>query len=297
MVAAAAAAATASDGEQAGPELQRLVATARILMAQAKDASPAPSDYSDASSDDAFYVGEDTDSASAPLSVLPDIEAISVDSLATAVGILRQQGDDFGALAACSVSQRLLDLLLLLERRPGGPLDGAVASAATQDPLSTVQAAAAIVAEGFWQQQDEWEDVRLAVMGMAVDTSLDLDGSDSEEEVAARLLESGSLLPQRLPKLHGDRAVRLASFLAEARAATQLQGAATEMDKEGAAATDTAAASMTRAVQEGLAAAQAGQQASEGEADAEWWNSVRQAYQRLWDQAQQQGVMAPLASQ
>lgn len=153
-------------------EAVRLMTAAKIL-----------SSASSADSDDAGY-GLDGDSTSlddstaasaqldlsdlGPMAVLDEIQTLDADSLSLAVGILRQNDADE---AGVQLSEHLRDFLMVLRKRPSSASSTAAASEHSTGAAGVQAGPAAAVDhadDGFWAGQDEWCDVRAALMEVSV---------------------------------------------------------------------------------------------------------------------------------
>lgn len=206
--ASAAPAAAASDPDE---EAVKLMTAAAILSSSVSSdsADDVISSYDDSSSlSDSLTAGSqvDVDDFGA-LSVLTEINTVDADSLALAVGILRQRQPLDADEDGVQLSERLRDFLMVLRRRPlstaagnpsthasssdSGPA-AAAAAAAPGDGMHVPAAAAAEVDEGFWAGKDEWADVRGALMGIGINASLD---EEDDEDVWA--LEAGRVKTRR----------------------------------------------------------------------------------------------------
>lgn len=178
-------------------------------------------------------VGADTLQDFGALAMLDEIHTINADSLALAVGILRQRqptgtaADDADDEDGVQLSERLRDFLMVLRRRPasssstagddtaaaaasGGSHAHAVGSSssismASASSSSVGAAASALVGsssnddddddadDGFWAGGDDWADVRSALMSIGVNASIDEE--DEEEDVWD--LEAGRVKTRR----------------------------------------------------------------------------------------------------
>jgi hypothetical protein len=211
-------------------------------------------------------------------------EALDVDALATAVGILRARLDDDGA--ACALSGRLLDLLALLEARPrrgggdGGASPGSSGGSSTGGgPDETIESAA----HGFWGGGDEWSDIRAALMGIGVDVTLD------EDDALDLGLEGGGDGGGGV-RLDAEAAEQLAYFLSELR---QQRSAAGAGAGAGAAGPPQEAPQGRVGAAAAAAEGDAGEGGGEGEGeDALWWEAVTGAYSLLWEEAKAQQAEA-----
>lgn len=253
------------------------------------------SSYDDSSSlSDSLTAGSqvDVDDFGA-LSVLTEINTVDADSLALAVGILRQRQPLDADEDGVQLSERLRDFLMVLRRRPlstaagnpsthasssdSGPA-AAAAAAAPGDGMHVPAAAAAEVDEGFWAGKDEWADVRGALMGIGINASLD---EEDDEDVWA--LEAGRVKTRRtrllrsLPRLDGSTAQQLTAFLAEVQ-----QHSSTDTHPSTHSTGSSAAASSTQAA--AGAAGQGVQEAVSAE-EEEWWQQAALAYNLLRQQA------------
>lgn len=191
--------------------------TAAAILSSSASSDPADdvtSSYDDSSSlSDSLTAGSQVDVDDfGPLSVLTEINTVDADSLALAIGILRQRQPLDADEDGVQLSERLRDFLMVLRRRPlstaaGNPsthtsssgsahADSGPTAAAVAAPGDGLQAPAAAEAaeadEGFWAGKDEWADVRGVLMGIGINASLD---EEDDEDVWA--LEAGRVKTRR----------------------------------------------------------------------------------------------------
>jgi hypothetical protein len=156
----------------AGWEAVRLMTAAKILSS----ASSTDSDDAAYGLDDDSTSLDDSTAASAqldltdlgPMAVLDEIQTLAADSLSLAVGILRQNDADE---AGVQLSERLRDFLMVLHKRPISTNSTAAASQHSTGAVGEQAGAAAAVDhadDGFWAGQDEWCDVRAALMEVSM---------------------------------------------------------------------------------------------------------------------------------
>lgn len=222
-----------------------------------------------------------------PLALLDDVTSLDADSLSLAVGILRQrqpvdgsEGDD-----GVQLSERLRDFLLVLRKRPGSSMPVAAggppppSSAAADNGATTATTAAAAAAagedDGFWsgssQEDEEWGDVRAALMGIGINASLD---EEDQEEEDVWALEAGRVETRRtrllrsLPKLDSSTAQQLTAFLSEVQ----------QHSPRGTGSNTSPAAGAAAAVNGDGAAAVS-------EEEQQWWQQASLAYSLLREQA------------
>jgi hypothetical protein len=161
--------AAASPGSQqqadADWEAVRLMTAAKILSSASSTDSDDAADglYDDSTSlDDSTAASAQLDLAElGPMAVLDEIRTLDADSLSLAVGILRQNDADEPGV---QLSERLRDFLMVLRKRPSST------AAAPEHSIGAAGPAAALdpVEDGFWAGQDEWHDVRAALMEVSV---------------------------------------------------------------------------------------------------------------------------------
>lgn len=263
----------------AGWEAVRLMTAAKILSS----ASSTDSDDAAYGIDDDSTSLDDSTAASAqldltdlgPMAVLDEIQTLAADSLSLAVGILRQNDADE---AGVQLSERLRDFLMVLHKRPISTNSTAAASQHSTGAVGEQAGAAAAVDhadDGFWAGQDEWCDVRAALMEVGINASLDEDDDDAEEDVWA--LEAGRVKTRRtrllrsLPKLDSSTAQQLAAFLSEAHQHSSTAAAT------GGHQVDNSPSAAAAAAQEAAAPV--------SEEEQQWWQQASLAYSLLKQQA------------
>lgn len=305
------AAATLDDNDAVNPEVQRLTTLASILLAHhtrgRRSGTQSPSSAGRTGSAGLGTIEEEDPD------LLDGIQPLNDDSLAAALGILRQQpdADDDSTLENQLLSKRLLDLLKLLERRPGGKSRGSRSGTATPGRRLSDEAMTGM--EGFWSEPDEWADIRCALMNIGVDATLE--DTDAEEDMTLFEGEARPQVLRRLPKFDSITAVQLAAFLSEMqqrrgvetdepqqKQGVQMGGAeeqAAKLEQPGGRgrkkrAGKKAAVEARDADDKGGNASVVGAASDEDQLDEvaaeddEWWDSIMHAYDLLWEQAQSQ---------
>jgi hypothetical protein len=243
---------------QAG-ELDSLALAAALLAASdagsSADRSPPPS------------VITSLDEAADAL-LLPQEAQVGPGELSLAVGLLRAAGQDeevsIGPAAGHTLTQRLHQLLVLLDARPGAGREAATRShgSSTGHPATTTTSSSSSVMDSFWGEEDEWEDVRAALMAVGIDQSLE------EEEDSSGSISSGA---GAAPFLDAGSVQRLGEVLQELRARQGLPAAPPSSGALGVAG-------------EGGEGEEAGGVAESSE-EAAWWEAVGVAYQAVWEEA------------
>jgi hypothetical protein len=137
------------------PQAEQLAAAAAILMQQE------PTTTGAAAGAAAGAVGWSSLDDAQLQAMINGLPRLSADNLALALGIIRQQPGDVELL-----TERLQGLLDLAPRSPAA---AAAAAASDEEPAATRSI------EDFWNEPDEWRDVR-AVLLQSVDVEEDEEG-------------------------------------------------------------------------------------------------------------------------